>query len=98
MGLRVRDLLIAAGHATAEDPLLDMCDAWAVVTAEITQRLTRLPEWDAFAPAQRTTLVTLLQWLQREHTSPARTTAAPPHGGGVREIGDLGETGDDAAE
>jgi transcriptional regulator with XRE-family HTH domain len=39
MGLPVRQLLAAAGYATAEDPLLDLADAWAYVRAQVQQAL-----------------------------------------------------------
>jgi len=40
MGMPVRDLLIAAGHATTEDPLLDTADAWDYVSQWLAEALT----------------------------------------------------------
>jgi hypothetical protein len=99
MGLPVRDLLIAAGHATAEDPLRDEDDAWALVTAEIGRRVVSLPHWDTVAPAQRAALVSVLArlWGKRAPPIAGASTAAPPRDDALDlgALGDLGEGADD---
>jgi len=49
MGLPVADLLIAAGHATEEDPLFDTDGAWALVLDTALQRAAAAADADADA-------------------------------------------------
>jgi transcriptional regulator with XRE-family HTH domain len=66
MGRPVRELMTAAGYAPADDPLLDIVDAWAYVRGEVEQvgSGSGSGELAAATPAAREALLALLHQLQ----------------------------------
>lgn len=53
-----------------EDPLLDIADAWALMSDELAQRLPRTPERATVAPEQCQALLTLLERVRGDHAQP----------------------------
>lgn len=78
MGMSVRDLLIAAGHATADDPLLDREDAWDLVTTTLTTYLADGPASDDMSSDQRQAILDLVQAAHAGARLPPDTPTTPP--------------------
>lgn len=72
MGKPVRELLVVAGYATAEDPLLDRVDAWD----EVLRAVAQAPEVQRLAPDQHDALLTLLHTIQARACDPVRASEA----------------------
>lgn len=78
MGLPVADLLIAAGHATLEDPLVDSAGAWEVVLATVRAALERASSASsaqelAFLPADQDIMERMLTWMSSLRASNVRS-------------------------
>jgi hypothetical protein len=78
MGMPVRDLLIAAGHATADDPLLDREDAWELVTAAQARYLAAASEGNDLPADLRQAILDVLHAARRDAQTDARAVSAAP--------------------
>lgn len=88
MGLPVADLLIAAGHATAADPLMDTAGAWelALATARTALARARDAQEAESLPADLETLETLervLSWMAGLGDTTTATALDAPDASGV---------------
>jgi hypothetical protein len=78
MGMPVRELLVAAGHATADDPLLDREDAWELVTSALARYLTEGSGSGDMPADQRQAILDLIQAAHVAADGRAATPSAPP--------------------
>jgi len=75
MGMPARELLIAAGHATSDDPLFDQTDAWEFVTS-VVRRYLEQASADEDAQAEHQVIMDALRAARSAARIPP-TTVAP---------------------
>ncbi len=78
MGTPTRELLIAAGHATSDDPLFDQTDAWEFVTAAVRSYLEQASA-DEDPPAERQVIIDALEAARSAAQIPVTTVAPSRH-------------------